>query len=671
MYRNLLGIGAVFAVALILVGITFSASQEAPADFRFINGTEPKTLDPHIMTGQPEGRIGDAIFEGLTFRDPETLKPQPGVAERWEISPDKKTYTFHLRTDARWSDGKPVTAHDFTWSWRRLQDPELGSEYAYILHSIVGAEVYNTYANQVKRLREEALPALAAARKAHPDGLAASAWQKLSSEYGLNDALKGTPSGLLQEALAQKRGTLDVARLVAMEQAIEAEADRRAQAHAHALEHFCVDEGVIAKDDHTLIVQLRAPTPYFLELTAFYSAHPVPRHVIEVPGNADDWFLPGKIVSNGPFRLAAWRVNEKIRLVRSETYWNKDAIRLGIIDAFPITNANTSLNLYLTGAIDWNANPPPVALVDVLKRERPDEFRRNAGMVVYYYRFNCTKKPFDDPRVRKAFCLAIDRQEICDHILRLGQPPAMGLVPPGMPDYEPPTSGIVENADEARSLLAEAGYPGGKGLSEIGLLYNTSESHEKIAEVISGQLGRTLGVTVKPFNQEWQAYQASTLSGEYDMARAGWIGDYADPNTFLDMWVTNGGNNQTGWSNGLYDRLIAFGADVDLFLADVEAWLPRFKEQDRVRGMIRDIAAAQGAGAQAEAKARLRLQLFREAEAILFQDEFPVMPIYFYVVSGLVRPEVKGWYQNLQDIHPLRGIWMEKRSGSGADEEGR
>jgi oligopeptide transport system substrate-binding protein len=667
MARNLLGIGAVFAVALFLVGLTFSTVTEEPADLAFVSASEPKTLDPHVMTGQLEGRFGDALFEGLTYRHPETLKPTPGVAERWEISPDKKTYRFFLRRDARWSDGRPVTAQDFTWSWRRLQQPELGSEYAYILHMVRHAQAFNLYGNHVKRLREEVVPAFRELVKSSPAGVAAPTWQRFVATSKLNDAVSSTPEAAIIHALALKQGTLDAGALEALGQALGREADRRAEALKRAQAHFGVDEGIYAVDDHTLVVELLAPTPYFLELTGFYSSYPVPRHVIEaeVDGekvNEHDWFLPHKIVGNGPYTLAAWRVNEKIRLVRSETYWGRDEVALGIVDALPIENASTALNLFLRGDVDWNTNPPPLALVDTLKHRMPEEYVRNPAMTVYFYRFHCTKKPFDDLRVRKAFAMAVDRRDIVDHVLRNGQEPALGIVPPGLPGYESPPSPLAYDPAKARALLAEAGYPGGKGFPKVALLYNTSEQHEQLADVVAGHLRRNLGVEVAPFNQEWQAYQASQLAMEYDLCRAGWIGDYADPNTFLDMWITNGGNNQTGWSNALYDRLIAFAADVDPFLAASETWLPQLKEKERAEALVRAVGEAEGVEAVTDAKATLRMHLLREAEGILVEDGVPILTLYFYVNQNLVRPWVKGWHPNPQDLHPLRGLRIERET---------
>ncbi|MHC5011544.1 MAG: peptide ABC transporter substrate-binding protein [Planctomycetota bacterium] len=671
MYRNLLGILSVFAIALLLVGVTFSTTVEVPPDFRFVNGTEPKSLDPHIMTGQPEGRIADAIFEGLLYRDPRSLRPVPGVAAGMpEVSSDGMTYTFHLREDARWSDGAPITAHDFAWSWRRLQRPDLGAEYAYIHHMIQWAAEYNTFGANADAIDEEVLPAFDALLDANADGIDLAIWRAFARDQKLAESLKNVDDALLQSALSEPFERMDASQLAELRTHLAAEAKRRRDAYTYAEAHYGVDAGVFAADDHTLIVELVAPTPYFLDVVAFYSSHPVPRHVVDVPGNEQDWFLPDKIVSNGPYRLESWRVNDRIRLVKNETYWDAAHTKLDIIEALPIENGTTALNVYLTGDVDWFPSNWPPDLVDQIT-VRPDWYG-NPGLVVYYYRFNVTREPFDDPRVRQAISMAIDRTIIVEDVLGYGQTPAYLLVPPGIAGYEPPESGLRYDPEEARRLLAEAGYPGGKNWpADVGILFNTNESHRKIAEVVADQLSRNLNIEVTPHNQEWQAYQSSMLKLDYYMARAGWIGDYLDPNTFLDMWITNGGNNQTGWGDPFYDRLIRLAGKITEFLADPEPVLARLKEPDRARDLLASIASATTTEERLDATSRLRMHLFREAEALLFQDAFPILPVYFYVVSGLVKPWVTGFYwtlempdgssrPNLQDIHPLRGIGIDR-----------
>ncbi|MBW2268452.1 MAG: peptide ABC transporter substrate-binding protein [Deltaproteobacteria bacterium] len=565
------------AATLAVAGLTFSTSSRDPAEFTFVNAAEPETLDPAHMTGHPEFRIAIEIFEGLTRRDARTLRPVPGVAHTWVNSDDGLRWTFQLRDDARWSNGKPVTAHDFVYSWLRLLDPKTGAKYAYLLGGLRGAADFD-----------------------------------------------GDTSG-----------------------------------------GFGIDRGVYALDDRTLVVELEAPIPYFLELTSFFSTFPVPRESVEAHGRG--WFLPETIVGNGPFVLQSWRVGDRIRLSPNPEYWDLDAVALRSIDVLAIENPTTALNLYLTGAVDWLPSLYPVELADIL-RER-DDFYSGASMIVYFYRLNTTRPPLDDPRVRRALGLAIDRREITEEVMRLGQLPAHTLVPPGMPGYSAPQSGFGFDVPRAQALLAEAGFPGGAGMREIGILYNTHEDHKKIAEVIADQLRRNLGVHVEAYNQEWQSYLASVDAQDYDIARAGWIGDYMDPNTFLDMFVTDGGNNRTGWSDPAFDALIAAAGNSARAGRAPQALLELAPEPAALLQRLVKLDAAGNPSARRDALAHFRLELLHQAESLLVNRGYPVIPIYFYVSSGLVNPSVEGFYSelefpdgssgaNLQDLHPLRDVRM-------------
>jgi oligopeptide transport system substrate-binding protein len=241
------------------------------------------------------------------------------------------------------------------------------------------------------------------------------------------------------------------------------------------------------------------------------------------------------------------------------------------------------------------------------------------------------------------------------------------MVPPGMPGYTSPESALSYDPERAAALLAEAGYPQGVGLPELGIVFNTHEAHKKIAEVIADQLRKNLGVRAVAYNQEWQSYLSTVRSGDYDIARAGWVGDYLDPNTFLDQWVTNGGNNQTGFSSAPYDTLLRAAADMGRTLeqpqlvAQIVHDVPGFESQLAELGRTTEPERRQ-ALIQA-----LRMRLLSEAERILVAEEFPVMPLYFYVQSGFISPRVDGFYSrlqlpdgtaapNLQDLHPLRGL---------------
>lgn len=669
MLRSLLAILCVFALGLIAVGFTFSASTRGPAEFVLNNGTEPKSLDPALMTGEPEGRVAEGIFEGLARLEAKSLEPVPAAAESWEISPDGKRYVFHIRPEARWSDGRKLTAGDFAYAWRRLQDPSLGAEYAYILHMVRYAEAYNLYEGQAKLLETEIAPGLAKLRRDNPSGVSPKAWTAFIAKHPIHANIKGSPDPLLVEFLGAQSPALDPASLEKLEAALYEEARRRRAAFEEAKRRFGVDGGVFAKDERTLVVELVAPTPYFLEIAAFYPTYPVPRWLVEAEGSEKDWFLPEKIVSNGAFRLVEWRVGDRIRLERSETYWGKDKVRLRSVDILPIENATTSLNLYLGGDLDWiPSNRYPLDLADKLKDR--DDFYIGPALIVYYYRINTTRKPFDDRRVRKALNLAVDREQITRDVLGLGQIPAGHMVPPGLDGYDPPPTEIRYDVAEARRLLAEAGFSEGRGFPAFGVLYNTLEMHKKIAEVIADQLRRNLGLNVKAYNQEWQSYQETMRALDYYLGRAGWIGDYEDPNTFLDIWVTNGGNNQTGWGDPTYDRLIAAAADTETFIAAPDELLPKLDQKDAIRALLEAVKSAVPGPERLALSAKLRMMLLREAEAILVRREFPIIPLYFYVNSGLVRPNVKGFYTeitgsdgrkrpNPRDIHPLQEIWID------------
>jgi oligopeptide transport system substrate-binding protein len=669
MLRSLISALLVLVASLLIVGLTLSASTERRADLRFVNGAEPKTLDPDLITGEPEGRIAEAIFEGLTRRDARSLEPVPGAAESWETTPDGKTYTFHLRQNGRWSDGHPVTAADFTYAWRRLQDPALGAEYAYIMHVVRYAEALNTHQAQADALEGPIPRALGELDRTNVGAVPAAAVRDFVSEQHLDAILKGTQNPTLRAFLLRSpTADLPHADLLALGPELATEGKHRRELYEEAKRHYGIDGGVYAKDDHTLVVELVAPTPFFLELTSFYPAFPVPRWAIE-SDNGRNWFLPGKIVSNGAFTLKEWRVGARIHLEKNEQYWGKAEVKIQSADALPLENTTTALNLYLTGEVDWlTANTYPQDLSqDLLKRS---DFRIGPALIVYYYRINTTRKPFDDVRVRKALNLAVDRALITREVLGVGQQPAFTFVPPGIRGYTPPDTGISYDVAEAQKLLAEAGFPGGRGFPKFGILYNTLEAHKKIAEVVADQLHRNLNLDVSAYNQEWQSYQQSTRALDYDLARGAWVGDYEDPNTFLDLFTTNGGNNQTGWGNLVYDRLLEAGSNVERFVADPDFILQHTSHPEQLKRLADAVRTDTEASTRLKNMAELRMALLAEAERILVHDDYPVVPMYFYVIGDMVKPQVQGFYtelvgsdgkkrSNLRDLHPLRDIYID------------
>jgi oligopeptide transport system substrate-binding protein len=372
--------------------------------------------------------------------------------------------------------------------------------------------------------------------------------------------------------------------------------------------------GVKAIGPKTLQVTLRCPTAYFLELTSFYTLYPIPRWAVETHGS--DWAKPGKIVSNGPFRLAAWVPLRELVLEKNPVYWDAASVRLSQAVFLPTDDVNTAYKQFLAGETDWVPTVPP-AQIDAA-RTRP-EYYASPYLGTYYFRLNVTRPPVNDVRVRRALALAVDREALTKFVTKAGEIPHGGFVPAGVRGYEGP-AGFGFDPAAARKLLAEAGYPEGRGFPKTELLYNTNELHRVIAQAVQQMWKETLGIQVDLVNVEWKVYLARQAALDYQIARAGWIGDYVDPNTFLDLWVSGGGNNQTGWSNRRYDALID------------QAACKIVNRRDRIRAL-------------------------KEAEGLLL-DEAPVLPLFTYVNKGMLSRRVKGWYPNILDQHPLKFIHL-------------
>jgi oligopeptide transport system substrate-binding protein len=374
--------------------------------------------------------------------------------------------------------------------------------------------------------------------------------------------------------------------------------------------------GVKAKDPLTLVVTLKAPCPYFPVLTAHHSLFPVNRKAVEA--NPDKWANdPKTLVGNGPFKLVNWVHHEKLEFIPNPNYWNRRKVKLTRLIFYTVEEQSTALTMFETGQLDID-NELPQAELPRLQSEGILKFNPILG--TYFYRFNTKKPPFNDVRVRKALALAIDRNLLIKYVAKGGQKPALAMVPYGVADASPKRSfrqvggNYFKDNDiqHAKKLLSEAGYSDIKKFPAVEILYNTSEAHKQVAEAIQEMWAKNLGIKATLTNQEWKVYLTSEDEGNYQIARAGWIADYVDPMTFLDMWLTNSGNNDTGWSNAKYDQLIA---------------------------------KAQSAGAP-----KVRMQLMHDAEKILM-SEMPIAPIYFYTRPYLCKEYVKGYlYSSLECI---------------------
>lgn len=614
--RLLLPISLMFA-ALAVIVFTVRQGRIEPADFTFTNETEIESLDPAVVTGQPEGRILWAIYEGLVRQDPKTLEPIPGVAESWKVSEDGKTYTFKLRKNAKWSNGDPVTSEDFLYSMRRFLDPMTAAEYSYQAWYLKNARRYSTGARgaEVGDPVEIELHDL-------PEG---------SLPFARNKVLRGTLKAVRTDDVEQSKlddpeKFLDhrsfVVEIDGKEQIVRVTPEKESLEDAISARQLLLDfseVGFSAPDEYTVVTELDAPAAFWVQLLGFYPLSPVHRKTIETYGKPE-WTLAENIVTNGAYQVEFRRLRDRIRLRKNPHFWDRDSVQLEVIDALAVQSQITAFNLYETGQADWVTKVPPLIASELLKEEPVREDLNPEPMLTsYYYVVNTGRPPLDNPQVRRALSLAVDREEI-KRTACAGEQPALSLVPPGLPGYESPQS-EPHNVQQARNLLAEAGYPDGVGFPKVEILYNTDENHQTIAELVRKQWQRALGINVSIRNEEWSTYDSSLRQKEFDIARRAWGGDYLDPNTFLDMWVTGGENNDAAFSNKQYDRLI---------------------EQ-----------------AKFELDPQKRLQMLYEAEEILV-TELPIIPIYHYVSRNLVRPHLQGFHNNVLDQHPLWALSIDR-----------
>jgi len=493
---------------------------------------DPSGLDPHLITGLPEINVASALFEGLVGEHPETGAPAPAVAERWVTSPDGLTWTFHLRPDAKWSNGEPLTAYDFVGSIKRVLTKSLGADNAAMLFVLAGAE----------------------------------AWYQ--------------------------GGATDFSSV-----------------------------GVKAVDPRTLQLTLAHPAPYLPTLLAHPVWYPVYLPALEKAGGATlrdtRWTDPVNFVGNGPFVLKTWRRGEIIVTDKSPTYWDAATVRLNSIHFHPAADVDGEERAFRAGQLHIT-EALPVSKVDHYRREQPGVLHVSPFLDTYFYRLNTTRPGLDHKLVRQALAAAIDRRSIVDKIVRGGQQPAAAFTPPGMGGYVPPDR-LGFDPDRARRLLAEAGYPEGRGLPPIEILINSSGNHRIIAEVVQ-QMWRSLGVSVQIDNMEQSSLFAKRRTLDYSVLRSEWAADFADPKSFLDIFRGGSSNNHTGWHSAAYDELLQ--------AADHTA----------------DPAA--------------RAALMQQAEALLL-DEMPVIPLYYFTTVRLVHPAVRGWNNLPLDRHPYKHVWLE------------
>ena len=519
--RAAFGLGMAFALLTMTSTLALAQDLAETQVLRIGNGGEPATLDPQLSENTQDHHIERDLFEGLVIIDKDG-KVQPGQALSWTLSPDGITYSFKIRPGLKWSNGDPLTAEDFAWSWRRAVNPATGSKYSFLFFPIKNAEAIVT----------------------------------------------GTDKNV-------------------------------------------DDLGVRAVDPQTLEVTLKAPTGYFLPLIGHGTFLPVHRASVEKFGN--QFTRPGNLVSNGAFILKDWTPQSRIVVVKNPNYWDAGHVTLAEVDYFPIENQNEELKRYRAGEIDVT-NEVPSDQVDFIRKDLPGELHIDPLLGTYYLGFNMTKPPFkDDPKLRLAVNLVIDREAIMTKITKTGEKPAYSWVPPGLPGYQ---SQFVEWQDwpmaqriaKAKELYKEAGYGPDHPLT-VDLRYNTSENHKKIMIAVASMMKQALGINSSLVNEEFKVFLETRKEKKVtQLFRDGWLADYADPNSFAELLQSVSGLNDMGYSNPEYDKLVSTASlTVDPAKRD---------------------------------------ELLEQAEKLVVTD-LPIVPIYSYTNKRLIKPYVVGFDLNI------------------------
>jgi oligopeptide transport system substrate-binding protein len=588
-----------------IFAVVASDKPDPPADFTFINRGDVTTLDPQRMSWMQDLRVARLLFEPLVRLDVMTKDYEivPGVAERWEVSDDFRDYTFHIRDDARWSNGEPVTAQQFVYSWRRALLPETAADYTALFQAIDGAtDFFEWRSEQTKQYAVRA--------------------RDLSAE----------------ERLVESQKLWD-----------------------EALEYFDENVALKAVDDKTLTMSLTASTPYWLDLCAFIVFAPVYEPLVSQYEQVDPdtglvklklgWTKPPLLIGNGPFVLEGWRFKRSLFLRSNPEWWAKDTLDIDTIAIPSVEDSNSQVLAFESGSVHWisdvNADYRIQMLADkqafydenreqyeVLKAQGldafsidaalPDDPRKNihalSAFGTYWYNFNCLptladgrENPFHDARVRRAFAMCIDKQRICDDVMRIGNIPARNMFPPGaIAGYESPAGlDCISDAtneeekraiiDKAKALLADAGYPNPAEMPRIEVLFNSDGGHGIIAQQLAKDWEEFLGVRTVLAQKEIKVYKDDLKKHNFMTGRAGWFADYADPTTFLDLNRTGDGNNDRAYSSEVYDGLL-----------------------DQ---------------AKLETDTQKRLEILSEAEQLIMEEDMPLVPLFYYVNIYLFDPD--------------------------------
>jgi oligopeptide transport system substrate-binding protein len=621
----------------------YFGQTQPPTDnvLRYVSGSEPESLDPQIGTGQPEARIYAALYDGLVEYHPKTMEPIPAIAESWEVGSDGTEYLFHLRKNAKFSDGEPITAKDFVYTFRRGLSPELAARNGYLAYYLKYAEAYNSAQSFVKDANGQFLLKKDFAEP-DPNKMPETADAPVAAQH---DTLGGdsefhrfldSPERLYVPSDAKERAKIF-------------EKDAKLKAAVEGKELVAVkaeDIGIEAVDDYTVRIKLYQPAPFFLGLLAHQFFRVLPQKTIEKHGT--DWVEAGNIVTSGAFKVSVYKPYDELIVVKDPNYWDAANVKLSGIEFYPLDEQTTMMNLYKSGRIDALYNHTVPGPWNDSIRKYKDEYLLHPEVATEFYVINVKKPPMDNVKVRQAFALAIDRVALAE--FRRTIKPLTDMTPEGIfPKYEEARKKVYaeklkENnispeefakrtfdPEKARRLMTEAGFPvqqSGNGystpsfpLANVNITYNTAESNKAVAEFVQAQWKQNLGITVPLKNLEFKTYLPLLSKVEYDgFGRRGWVGDYMDPFTFLGLFYTQVNEGATGWWDAKYDKMM-----------------------NEANNMV---------------DPQKRFEKLAEAEFYVSQQQI-IIPLSTAGTSWMKKPYVKGLYPNPGTLHAWKFVYIE------------
>lgn len=634
---------AVIVLSGLLMGCMTSAKSryfgltQPPKDnvLRYVTGGEIESLDPPITNSQPDARILMALYDGLVEYDPKTMEPIPSIAESWELNSDGTEYLFHLRHNAKFSNGDPITANDFVYSIRRGLSPELASRNASLAYYIKYSEAYNSGQSFVKDANGQFLLEKDF-EEPNPNAPTAQVHDTLGGDSDFHRFLD-SPTRLAVPSDEKVRAKL-----------LDSDAKlKTALAGKQFVPVTANDIGLEAVDDYTLRIKLYQPAPFFLGLLAHQFFRVVDHKVIEKYGIA--WTRDENIVTSGAFKLAVHKPYDVLKVVRDPNNWDAANVHLDGIEFYPLDEATTMMNLYKAGDVDALYNHTVPAAWNEQIKQYKDEYLLFPEVATEFYVINVKRPPMDNVKIRQAFALAIDRNALAE--FRKTLKPLVDMTPEGIfPKYEEARQKVyseelkkqgssidewnkrVFDPDKARKLLTDAGYAvqkSGNGFScpsfpvdKVSITYNTAESNKAVAEFVQAQWKQNLGITVPLKNMEFRTFLPMMNKVEYDgFARRGWVGDYMDPYTFLGLYYSKANEGGTGWWDPKYDQML-----------------------DDANNTV-DVMG--------------RFEKLAKAELYISQQQI-VIPLGTNGTSWMKKPYVKGMYPNPGTLFPWKFIYIER-----------